>query len=452
MHTKALAEFIINTPTKQIPAAVLDGSRHAIVDTLGCALAGSLEPIAHILNDWIADLGARPQASVWGSSLKTSPAEAAFANGTLSHALDFDDSLPSLHGHPSATIAPAALAVAEVVGASGADTLAAYALGLEVAGAIGRAIGPGHYVRGWHNTATVGTFAATAAAARLWKLNTEQLQIAWGLAASQMSGLVQNFGTMTKPFHAGHAARSGVLAAWMAHKGFTANPQIFDGASSIFSTYGTGDGQDLGSLIPSLGNPWQITAPGIYVKRWPCCYCNHRPVGGLLQLINEHNIQPDEVTAIEVGFVRGSDDALISTNPQTGLEGKFSIEYVAAATVLDRKLVLNTFTDAMVQRPAIRQLMSKTRRYRVDDPNFYTSKTGYTDIAITTTRGHFPMRVTEVSGSPQWPMTEEERQEKFMGCASLALGEQASATLLHELQRFATLPSLTTLVTAPITR
>jgi 2-methylcitrate dehydratase PrpD len=172
----------------------------------------------------------------------------------------------------------------------------------------------------------------------------------------------------------------------------------------------------------------------------------------LLQLINKHNIQPDEVTAIEIGFVRGSDDALISTNPQTGLEGKFSIEYVAAATVLDRKLVLNTFTDAMVQRPAIRQLMSKTRRYRVDDPNFYTSKTGYTDIAITTTRGHFPMRVTEVSGSPQWPMTEEERQEKFMGCASLALGEQASATLLHELQRFATLPSLTTLVTAPITR
>jgi 2-methylcitrate dehydratase PrpD len=238
----------------------------------------------------------------------------------------------------------------------------------------------------------------------------------------------------------------------MAHKGFTANPQIFDGASSIFSTYGTGDGQDLGSLIPSLGNPWQINAPGIYVKRWPCCYCNHRPVGGLLQLINKHNIQPDEVTAIEIGFVRGSDDALISTNPQTGLEGKFSIEYVAAATVLDRKLVLNTFTDAMVQRPAIRQLMSKTRRYRVDDPNFYTSKTGYTDIAITTTRSHFPMRVTEVSGSPQWPMTEEERQEKFMGCASLALGEQASATLLHELQRFATLPSLTTLVTAPITR
>jgi 2-methylcitrate dehydratase PrpD len=449
MLTQRLAEFVTQTRESDIPAAVLDGARDAIIDTVGCALAGTIEPTAEIAAAWVQQTGARAQSVVWGRELRTSPAEAAFANGIASHALDFDDSLPALHGHPSATMVPAAIAVAEVSRASGAAVLAAYAIGLEVAGKLGRTMGFGHYVRGWHATATIGIFSATAGAARLWKLDTAQLQTAWGLAASQASGLVRNFGTMTKPFHAGHAARNGVLSAWMAQHGFTANTAIFD-EPGFFTTYGQGDGESLEAMLGILAKPWEVLNPGIYVKRWPCCYCNHRPIGGILELIEKHDIRADEVESVEIGFPRGTDDALGGPNPQTGLEGKFSMEYVAAATLLDRKLTLETFTDPMVQRPEARALTAKVRRYRVDDPKTYTSKFGYTDVAIATRRGRFTVRAERVSGSPEWPMSTAERKEKFTDCAGRVLGAQGAEKLHDLMWRMQSLSDISGLVDATV--
>jgi len=449
MLTQRLARFVTDTRIGDIPPEVLDGARAAIIDTVGCALAGTIEPAGEIAAAWVQQTGARGQSTVWGRELRSSPAEAAFANGIASHALDFDDSLPSLRGHPSTTMVPAALAVAEAVSASGEEVLATYALGLEVAGKLGRATGPGHYFHGWHATATVGVFSATAVAARLWKLDTAQLQTAWGLAASQTSGLVRNFGTMTKPFHAGHAARTGMLSAWMAHHGFTAHTSIFDD-KGFFSTYGRGDGEPLATLLEALGKPWEMLSPAIYVKRWPCCYCNHRPVGGILQLIADHDISADEVEAVEIGFTRGSDDALGGPNPQTGLEGKFSMEYVAAATLLDRKLTLETFTDPMVQLPEARALTAKVRRYRVDDPKLQSSKFGYTDVAIKTGRGVFSMRAERVSGSPEWPMTVAERKEKFTDCASRVLGARGADALHDALSRLGSLPDVTAVMEAAV--
>jgi len=450
MITEKLARFVVETPLDKIPASVLQGARDALIDTIGVAIAGTLEPIADIALAWLNDIGAKPQATFWGRPLRTSPAEAAFVNGMCAHALDFDDSLPSLRGHPSPTMVPAALAVAETVGASGAQVLAAHALGLEVAGKLGRAMGHGHYLRGWHSTATIGAFSCTAAAARLWKLDVQQLRAAWGLTASQMSGLVRNFGTMTKPFHAGHAARIGVLSAWMAKHGFTADMSIFDGKNNVLDTYAGEDGVPFAEVVERLGSPWEMIEPGIYVKRWPCCYCNHRPIGGLLALIEKHGIKPQEVNAIEIGFPPGSDTALVSQNPTTGLEGKFSIEYVAAATVLDGKLTLETFTDAMVQRPAVRALMAKSRRYRIEDQGVFSGVVGYNDIAIDTTRGRFEMRVDKVPGSPAAPMTPQDRIEKFLDCASRVLGEPGAKHLLGLLERCSELADARELVRATV--
>jgi len=336
--------------------------------------------------------------------------------------------------------------VGEATGSSGRDVLAAYAVGVEIAGKVALALGPGHYLHGWHFTATAGAFAATAAAARLWKLDASALQAAWGLTASQMAGLTRNFGTMTKPFHAGHAARTGVASAWLARAGFSANTDIFDGAKSVIFTYGKGDGDTLDTLVGRLGQPWEIIEPGIYVKRWPCCYCNHRPLGGLLKLIAEHGIRADEVETVEIGFVLGSDEALQDALPETGLEGKFSIEYVAAAALLDGTVGLETFTDAMVQRPQARALMKKVRRYRVDDPKRYSSKFGYSDLAISTPRGRFTLRVEQVSGSPQWPMTEAERSEKFMDTATRALDQRHAQALLDGFSGFHRLRTIRSLM------
>ena len=450
MITEKLARFVVDTPLDSIPDSVLDGARDAVIDTIGVAIAGTLEPISDIAITWVAELGAKPQATFWGQHLSTSPAEAAFVNGMCAHALDFDDSLPTLRGHPSPTMVPAAIAVAEVVGASGKEVLAAHAIGLEIAGKLGRAMGHGHYLRGWHSTATIGAFSCTAAAARLWQLDVNQLRAAWGLAASQMSGLVRNFGTMTKPFHAGHAARTGVLSAWMARQGFTADESIFDGKNNVLDTYGGEDGVPLEALVGSLASPWEMNEPGIYVKRWPCCYCNHRPIAGLLELIRRNGIKPEEVKAVEVGFPPGSDTALVSHNPTTGLEGKFSIEYVAAATVLDGKLTLETFTDAMVQRPDVRALMAKARRYRIEDKGVYSGVVGYNDVAIDTTRGRFEMRVDKVPGSPAAPMTSEDRVEKFVDCAGRVLGEPGARRLLGLLERCKDLADMRELVRATV--
>jgi 2-methylcitrate dehydratase PrpD len=448
--TEALANFVIETKSSDLPETVLSAGRNALIDTLGVALAGTLEPVADIARRWAADLGARPQATFWGRELATSPAEAAFANGISSHALDFDDSHPSLRGHPSATLVPAALAVGEVVGATGRDVLAAYALGLEIAGKLALALGHGHFLRGWHTTATVGVLASTAVAARLWKLDPAALQRAWGLAASQMSGLVRNFGTMTKPFHAGHAARCGVVSAWMARQGFTADSAIFDGKGSLLETYRGEGGEALAELVGSLGQPWEIIEPGVYVKRWPCCYSNHRAVGGLFELIDRFNLKADEVSAVEVGFLPGGDTALISSDPQTGLEGKFSIEYVAAATLLDRKLVLETFTDAMVRRPQAQQLARKVRRYRIADEKLYSGISGHLDIAVITPRGRFELRVDRVPGSPAWPMTENDRVEKFADCAARVLGAAGAERLLDLCKNCLSLADIRELVRATV--
>ncbi len=429
MLTAQLASFVVNTRECDLPPDVLDGTRDALVDTLGCALAGSLDEASEIAQRWVRETGARAQATVVGTQLSTSPAEAAFANGLAAHALDFDDSLATQRGHPTAPMLGAGLAVGEAAGVTGKAVLAAMAIGLEVAGKIGPALGTGHYMKGWHNTATVGVFSATAVAARLWGLSVEQLQTAWGIAASETSGLIRNFGTMTKPFHAGHAARNAIIAAWMAKNGFTADTRIFDGKDSFFSTYASEDGVSLEQMLPKLGNPWEMRTPGIYVKRWPCCYCNHRPVGGMFELIKQHNIRVDEVTKVRIGFLPGADTPLIHTDPHTGLEGKFSMEYNAAAVLLDGKLTMETFTDAMVQRPAIRALMPTVERFRIPDSKIYTGVTGYSDIEIVTTRGAFKLRIDRVPGSRQWPMTPADCMEKFLDCAGRVLGSAGANKL-----------------------
>ncbi|HET9662980.1 MAG TPA: MmgE/PrpD family protein, partial [Burkholderiales bacterium] len=353
MFTETLADFVAHTRSPEIPDAVFMAARDAVMDTLAVALAGTLEPASVTAARWVSEMGAAPQATLWGRETATSIAEAAFGNGISSHALDFDDTHPGTRGHTSATLVPAVLAVGEATRAAGDEVLAAYALAHEVAAKIGRALGPGHLERGWHPTATVGTFAATAAASRLWRLDASALRRAWGIAASEASGLMRNFGTMTKPFHAGHAARCGIVAAWMARAGFTADESIFDGKGGFVEACRGERTEPVEKLLGMLGKTWELLDPGNFVKRWPCCYSNHRAVGGLRALLDEHGVRTDEVTEIAVGFLPGTDTALVSREPRTGLEGKFSVEYTLAALLNDRALTLETYTDAMVQRPAV---------------------------------------------------------------------------------------------------
>ncbi|HJQ62945.1 MAG TPA: MmgE/PrpD family protein [Burkholderiales bacterium] len=450
VFTQTLAQFVIETPTADVPDAVLLAAQDALTDTVGVAIAGTLEPVSGIATNWLREVDAAPRATVWGQRLSTSSAEAAFANGVSSHALDFDDTHPGTRGHSSATLVPAVLAVGEVAGVSGVDVLVAYALALEVAAKIGRASGPGHIERGWHPTATIGIFGATAAAARLAGLDVAGLQRAWGLAASQMSGLVRNFGTMTKPFHAGHASRCGVVSAWMARSGFTADENVFDGKGGVLDLYRGDDGDAMENLLRSLGRRWELIDPGNYVKRWPCCYSNHRPLGALLQITEEDSVHADEISEVAIGFLPGTDTALVSRDPATGLEAKFSVEYVVAAMLIDRKLTLETFTDVMVHRPRVRNLMRKVRRYAIPDDKVYSGIAGYTDVTVTTPRGRFERRVDRVPGSPAWPLTEADRVAKFMDCATRVLSSAEARRLLDLCRQLRSVPDIRQLLQATV--
>lgn len=452
MITERLADFIANQSTDDIPDEAFDAAIDAMIDTLGVALAGSREPIADIIDAWVKDIGAQPKATIWGRGLATHGAEAAFANGISAHALDFDDTNRSGRGHMSVCLVPPLLALGEELGSSGRDVLAAYAIGLEAAGAFGRAFGPGHLHKGWHPTATVGSLGATAAAARLLGLNGQEVARALGNAASQMSGLARNFGTMTKPFHAGHAARTGYVSAWMAKNGLTADAAILDDKGGVLDTFSGGDGEPIEEILSNLGKPWEILSPGNYYKRWPCCYSGHRTIGALYGLIDEHAIAADEVSEVSVSFLPGGDTALLSRDPQTGLEAKFSIEYVVSAALLDGPLKMASFTDAMVQRPEVRKLMQNVHRTYIPDEKFYSGIVGYNDIAVSTPRGRFEVREDRVPGSFAWPTSAEGRDAKFLDCSTQVLDEGNATALLDMIKNLGSLDDVGALAKATIAR
>lgn len=426
MLTETLARLVVETRTEALSETMLDRANAALNDTIGCAIAGSGSEVARKALSYARSVEAAPRAAIWGSEERTSPAEAAFVNGISAHALDFDDSLPSLKGHPSALLYAVGHAVAETKRISGRELLAAYVLGVEVVGKIGRALNHGHYARGWHLTATAGAFSSAAMAGRLLGLDVGQMCNAFGLAAADAGGLVRNFGFMAKSFHAGRSARAGYVSARLAADGLTADMTVLDGAGGFIDAYG----DEHSTLdVPPPGRPWEILDPGIYVKRWPCCYANHRALAGMFQLMRDHSIAAGEVQEIAVGFMPEADKALVHFDPKTGLEGKFSIEYCAAAAVIDGRVALATFTDEAVARTEVRALMQKVRRFPMPGKGSFSGVIGSTDVVIRTGRGTFETRIDHTPGSPAAPMTETDRRDKFLDCVAPVFGRDRAENI-----------------------
>jgi 2-methylcitrate dehydratase PrpD len=450
MLTRRIAEFVTETPTGAVPDAAIAAACHGLVDTLGCALAGTSEPVSEIAAGYVREHGGRGPVTVWGHGLATSPADAGFVNAISAHALDFDDSHPNARGHASASIVPTVIAAGEAVGAGGRDVLAAYAIGIEVAAKMGRGFGFGLLGGGWHPTAAVGVIASTAAAARLMGHDADQLRRALGVAGSEVSGLLRNFGTMTKPYHTGHSARAGIMAAWLGGAGITSDPNILDGEGGVFAAY-SANGETAKDLAADLGTGWEIVEPGNFVKNWPCCYSNHRSISAMLALIEEHDFKAGEVEGVKISFLPGGDTALVSREPRTGLEGKFSIEYVIAAMLLRDPLTLPTFTDPMVLRPEAQALIGKVRREIIPAEGKFAGLVGYNIVEVKTKRGTFTLREDRTPGNPAvWPMSEDDRRTKFLDCARLALGDEGAEALFDLAGRTAELGNISELARAAV--
>ena len=427
--TGYVASFIVNTRLGDVPAEVLELARKSLLDGIGLALAGSIAETGAIVRKYLESTGVSTQrgATVIGSNLRAPLRFAAFANGVGIHADDYDDTqlavakdrVYGLLTHPTAPVLPSALAVAESRGLSGRDLLLAYNVGVEVETKISEAIAPRHYEDGFHSTGTAGVFGSAAAAAKLMALDRPRVLRTLGIAASEAAGLRENFGTMTKPFHAGRAAESGVVAAEFASLGWTAAEHILEAPRGFF--HAAGGGWDPGAIMDKLGRPWTFVSPGVSIKPSPSGSLTHPGIGEMLRLCREHKVTADQVESVDVGTNRNMPNALIHHQPQDSLQAKFSMEFCIAAALLYGKVGLAEFTDEVVRRPAVQEAIRRIRFgvHPVAEAAGYDKMTTLIDIHLKDGRT-VSGRADFAKGSPANPMSFEEVAAKFLDCAGAA--------------------------------
>ena len=416
--TERIADFIVAIGFDQIPREAVDLAKGVILDCLGVTLAGSQDPSGRIVTECVKELGGNPEAAVIGGGFKTSAPQAALANGTMAHALDYDDIAISWVGHPTAVLLPAVLALGERGKLSGRAVLEGYIIGFEVGAKLGACIGLAHYAWGWHATVTLGTMGAAAAAAKMLRLDARQTRMALGIATSLAGGTRQNFGTMTKPFHAGSAARNGVLAALLAKRGFTADEAILENPMGFCKLFSGGGDFDIAKATQGLGDPFDIVTPGVSMKPYPCCRFTHRCVDAILYLIKEYRPRAEDVERVECKTAEFVPQVVIHPRPKSGLEGKFSMQYCMAIALLDGEVGLRQFTDEKVLDPRAQELLKRVE---------YVHPEGLTPLhpeAVTVKLKDGRELCHEVAiakGDPGNPMGEEELAAKYRDCASFVL-------------------------------
>ena len=435
--TKRIAEYVTATDIEDFPPDAIEAAKGAIMDCLACTLAGSRESLSDILCRYVAAEGSALIASVVGRGFRTSAANAALLNGAMAHALDYDDITQITKTHPTAVLLPASLAVAEEFGASGKDMLLGYMSGFEVACAVGESLSEAYYDDlGWHPTGPLGAVGAAAAASRIMALDPEQTAMAVSLAASQASGLRQNFGTMTKPFHAGDAARAGVVSAKLVREGFTASEDALEGRFGFIRAFSGGQGFDSERVAQNLGNKCYLVESGIEIKKYPCCGSAHLALDAIFDLLSQAAIDPEAVDRIDVMVDFDPPRSLIHPRPVSSLEGKFSMQYCLAAALLDRRVGLPSFTDEQVLRPEAQALIPRIDMRRIPGNEGKPSWTeGYHQVDVQMKNGSVLRQQAHRAnrGALRGVMMEDIR-EKFRDCASQLLSEATTAEVLSRLE------------------
>lgn len=427
--TAELSRHIAAAAYDAIPPEVIAVAKTVILDGLSVTLAGSVEPAVRIAAEYAREMNDAGQCSVFGHGFKTSPVMAAFVNGVAGHVLDYEVMWhPATHA-TSPTL-PGILALAEMRGHTGADALTALVTGFEVQGRI-RVASASLGLGGFHPPGLVGVMGSAAAAAVMLRLDADRTRMAIAIAASRAGGVSANTGTMTKSTHCGNAGRMGLEAALLAEKGFTGNADIFEHPAGYVACL-FGDGFDLPLVTQDFGNPYRMVDPGIAIKKHPSQYGTHRGIDAALELRARHSVDPARIAAVHIetppmGYVS-------RPAPNTGLEGKFSFQYTVCAALLDGAVTMDTFTDASVNRPAVRALLDKTQHTQNPAiPSNFNDM--WTTVTVTLDDG---TTLQEVCERPRgiWgnPLSREERLVKVRACAGRVLSAAAVETLIETVE------------------
>lgn len=428
-----LATFVVDTSLRKMPLEVIGLTKRAMMDSLGVALAGSAHPIGKTITAFVESLGGKPVAQVIGSEVRTSSPLAALANGVMFHVLDYDDVKAGTQGHPSAVLMPVVLSLGEELSSSGEEIMEAYVLGVEIWAKIS-SIMPEFHLRGWHPTGVFGTIGAAAAAAKLLKLTRQQTTMALGIAGSEAGGLIQNFGTMTKSFHVGNAARGGVMAALLAGNGFTSAKNILEEDTGFIATFYGKTTAKLSKITENLGSPFALISPGLSMKKYPSCYSTHRALDAILHIIKLHHIKPEAVQAVTCQSNPVAQKALRYPDPSTALQGKFSMQFALAVALIDQRFTLAQATDKKVNDPVIKNFMKRVTLSVhpdwVDGEDTSYSRPDIVTVMLKNGR-RYSYEVLTAKGDSKAPLAEEELVNKYRECAKLALGNEEVDRLLE---------------------
>lgn len=436
-----IIEFILKTEYDQIPREAITIAKRCIIDTIGVTLAGSKQPEGKIITEFAIKKKAVAEAYIIAGGFRTSLDLAAFANATMAHALDYDDISIDFLGHPSTVLVPTVLAIGESRKKSGKDILCSLVVGFEIGAMIGSVMGVHFFESSWHPTPIVGIIAATAAGAKILRLSAQQSRMALGIASSLAGGLKGNFGTMTKPLHAGSAARNSILAALLALKGFTANDNILEDKQGLFQTF-VGD-----KYFPkeeSLGKRWSILDPGVKVKPYPCCGGSLGCIDATLELKKRYNLAAEDVAEIECRISPTALRAVIIDIPKTGQESRFSLKYATAIALIDGEVSLKQFSDEKVTSLLTKEIMNRIRySFRSEEHGLDLPQ----EVVVKLKNGkEYSYRVEKVKGTPGNPLRDDELALKFRDCASLVLSARDADDTLDLLLQFEELEDIAKLM------
>lgn len=434
--TARIARFVVESRYERIPSRAVENAKSAMLDCLGVALAGSKEGSAGICAQIARQEGAKEEATVLGQGFKSSALQAAFANGTAAHALDYDHSF-ALMGQPTAPIIPGLFSLGESLGASGRELLEAYVAGFEVTAKLVFSLRDSNQ-EGWHAPGTLGSLGAGVACAKLLGLNFAEVQMALGITASMASGVVSNFGTMSKPLHVGLAARNGVLAAKLAQSGYTANAWALEAELGFYDTYYRVTPTENGPL-GELGESYALVSHGIRIKPYPCGGLAHPAIDAMLALRADHGITAEMVESIDVDVTQHTYNRIAFRIPQTGLQGKFSMGYLLARAIIDGKVALDAFTDLAVRDQDVLSLAERVHM-RLDS-NLKGSHEGSRPCKVTVrlrNEQSHSRQVENAKGSREVPLTPNELRAKFMECARQAVSESYASRAMEYVEHLET--------------
>ncbi len=418
--TSALARFASAPPFTTVPNDLAPIIRNGFIDTIATLIAGRDEPVVRILRQRLAHrMGSSGEAAVLFGSKRASSADAALINGTAAHALDYDD--VALNGHPSTVLVPALLAEGEVVGAAGSALMRAYLVGYEVwAELIGRDADP-HHVKGWHPTAVFGTVAAAAAVAALRQVSVDVTRHAIALSASMAGGLAANFGSMTKPLHAGRAASAGIEAVRLAMLGMTAAPDAIEHHAGFLAAISPKGQIDRQRPADRMGIDLYMREAGLNIKRYPMCYATHRVIDGVLDISRREKVDGSQVESVRARIGKTQAAMLRNHAPQTGLEAKFSLEFAVASSLIAHEVGRAQLTDEYVRRSDIQSAMKKVVTSTDDsvcpiEP--FLAMTDRVTIKLKDGREIDTGEIRFARGSAKLPLAADELQRKFKDCVS----------------------------------